>query len=131
MHSKLQRLLDGVRAPDALYVLSRVVSDRPNDLPEATEDRAWVAAARIARDMIGRTDKNAPPADEIERLCASVDSLVYNRKKPWTLPERRRTELTTVRDWMEAAATKDYSCSVASNFVMDQALAPPPGDGKP
>ncbi|WP_158817742.1 hypothetical protein [Methylocapsa sp. S129] len=128
---QLQRLLDGGRSLDALYVLSKIAADRPDAFPEATEDRAWVAAARIARDMTDRTGKDATPANEIERLCASVDVLVYNRKKPWTLPERRRAELTTVRDWMEAAATKDYSCSVASNFVMDQALAPPPGGEKP
>jgi hypothetical protein len=94
------------------------MSEMMRVMPEAVEEHAWATAARLAR---GMAETDSAPLDQIETLCATVDSLMYYRRQPWTLPERRRTDMITVRNWVRASIPRAPLCSTSSNSVLDQA----------
>jgi hypothetical protein len=140
---QLIRLLDGERALDALLLLAMIVGDPPHTVPEAIEDRVWIAAARIAANLTGRMDANPAPTGEMEKLCAVVDDFTYDHPIPWALPRRRPAEFTAVRDWMKAASAKEAAmdwravgrspCPIRRDAIdrMDAALTSSPADQKP
>jgi hypothetical protein len=114
---QFSRLMDGPRALDVLYVMTRTMSEMLRVMPEAVEEHAWATAARLAH---GMAERDNVPVDQIEKLCAAVDTLMYYRRQPWTLPERRRTDVMTVRNWVRASIPRAPLCSTSSTYALDQ-----------
>jgi hypothetical protein len=117
--------------------MTHAMDERLRGMPEAVEDHAWATAARLARGMAGRRFPNGPPPDrdrlglyvagpvprdEVEKLCLAVYRLTYFRRQPWTLPERHRTDVMTVRDWVQTLLPSGHYCSTDIISPLDAAL---------
>jgi hypothetical protein len=117
---QFSRLMDGPRSVDVLYVMTRAMGEMLRGMPETVEDRAWATAARLAGGIAGR--RPVPTDEELGKLCLAVYELTYFRRQPWTLPERRRTDVMTVRDWVQTLLPNGNFCVTDSISPLNEAL---------
>lgn len=123
---QLAHLLDGDHALNGLYGLSFAL-DKTFEVPEPIQQRGWIVAGTISRDMMQRLGQSGATFNEgeIDKFCRTMAWLTqHGVDAAMAIRVDHRAELLAVRDWRHAASERtSHWCGEGAS--LDRILAAP------